>query len=124
MTVPLVIFVLLDRALRREVLPPPEGPMIARSSPGSAAPDRSLRICFSAVLLLKKEPSLMVFIRDTLVHSKRRRRGAEDLTLLSTSRPDCEGSEREKFRARKESFYRKTNAKENKVPWSRTSTGG
>ena len=99
---PLVILALLERVLRREVLPPPEGPMMARSSPGSAAPDRSLRICFCEVLLLKKEPSLMFFCRETLVHSRRRRSGADDFTLVSISRPDFEEKKRREEEEEKE----------------------
>jgi len=55
-TFPLEIFRRLDSALRSEVLPPPEGPMMARSSPASATPEISLRICFSVTCLLKKGP--------------------------------------------------------------------
>jgi len=60
---PLVICCLLERALRRVVLPPPEGPMMERSSPGLATPLTPSRMVLSVNSGLKTFPDLTLIGR-------------------------------------------------------------
>ena len=67
--VPEVSLILLERQLRREVFPPPEGPIIERSSPGFASPETSLRMSFIVICFLKGGPLLISLVTVTFLHS-------------------------------------------------------